>query len=53
MNALNERGCDSKSFGTRITGIRVMVEKIWLKEFQGLKCKIIEDFPRIFKLISY
>jgi hypothetical protein len=33
MNASNERGCDSKNFGVRITGIRVVVEKIWLKEF--------------------
>jgi hypothetical protein len=33
MNARNERGRDSKNFGERITGIRVVIEKIWIKEF--------------------
>jgi hypothetical protein len=28
-----------------------VVEKIWIKEFLGLKCKIVEDFPRIFEFI--
>jgi hypothetical protein len=28
MNVQKERGSDSKNFGTRITGFRVVVEKI-------------------------
>jgi hypothetical protein len=27
-----ERGSDSEDFGTRITGLGVVVEKIWMKE---------------------
>jgi hypothetical protein len=33
MNARNEILGDSEDFGTRITKIRVAVEKIWRKEF--------------------
>jgi hypothetical protein len=35
MDAPNVRGRDLENFGARIIGIRVVVEKIWLKEVQG------------------
>jgi hypothetical protein len=36
MNAQKERGSDSRNFGIRITGFRVVVEKIWNFEVLGL-----------------
>jgi hypothetical protein len=36
MNAQKERGSDSRNFGIRITGFRVVVEKIWNFEVSGL-----------------
>jgi hypothetical protein len=36
MNVEKERGSDSMNFGTRITGIGVVVEKIWNFEVSGL-----------------
>jgi hypothetical protein len=38
MNAWNERWRDSDNFGARITGIGVVVEKIWWKEFHRPIC---------------
>jgi hypothetical protein len=35
MDVQNTRECDPKNFGIRITEIRVVVEKIWLKEVLG------------------
>jgi hypothetical protein len=35
MNAQDERGSGSKSFGTRITGFGVTAAKIWRKEVIG------------------
>jgi hypothetical protein len=35
-NAQKERGIDSENFGTRITGFRGGVEKIWNFEVSGL-----------------
>jgi hypothetical protein len=32
MNAQNEGGTDSENFGIRITGLGVVVEKIWIFE---------------------
>jgi hypothetical protein len=32
MNASDEKGSDSKNFGTRITGFGVTVAKIWRQE---------------------
>jgi hypothetical protein len=36
MNASNERGCDSKNSGKRITEFGVTVAKIWQKKFRDL-----------------
>jgi hypothetical protein len=36
MNAQKERGSDSENFDTRITGLGVVVEKIWSFEVLGL-----------------
>jgi hypothetical protein len=37
MNNLKRKGRDSKNCGIRITGLGVMVEKIWKKEALGAK----------------
>jgi hypothetical protein len=36
MNAWNQGRSDFESFGARITGFRVVVEKIWNFEVSGL-----------------
>jgi hypothetical protein len=38
INAWNERWSDYEDFDARIAEIRVAIEKIWWKEFQGLIC---------------
>jgi hypothetical protein len=35
MTNIKRRGCDPQNFGARILRIRVVVEKIWLKEVLG------------------
>jgi hypothetical protein len=35
MNVQKERESDSENFGTRITGFRAVVEKIWSFEVSG------------------
>jgi hypothetical protein len=48
MNAWNKRGSDSEKFVTRISGIRVVVEKIWLKEFLGAKLEYWKNSRAIY-----
>jgi hypothetical protein len=48
MNAWNEGEIDSEYFGARIAEIRVAVEKIWWKVFQGPIC----DFGKWLGLYS-
>jgi hypothetical protein len=50
MNAQNERGSDSKNFGTRITGFGVEVEKISNFEVSGLFLWILLRLGTFFEL---